>query len=218
MALTAIVVYLSALQVSIQQELSLRAQRPHSCGLFFPIAANLEADSASGQRGARPLVAVKPESRGVHQVRIAGRARPHEGLAGRVGSHATSARRGTGFAGISKWDAGGRDALHGAEGEGCRPRSAATPGPRWWRRVRADEFEVRPPGSAGRSKVLRTAGFGWMALEWAGASRRFPRALTRSRAHPWCVGIRHPRPFCELDLGHQGIFGVGRRVERPSRR
>jgi len=107
MALTAIVVYLSALQVSIQQELSLRAQRPHSCGLLFAIAVNLEADRASCQRGARPLVAVKPESRGIHQARIAGRARPREGLAGRVGSHATSARRGTGSAGISKRDAGG---------------------------------------------------------------------------------------------------------------
>jgi len=61
MALTAIVVYISTLQVSIQQELSLRAQRSHSCGLLFPIAVNLEADRASGQRGARPPVAVKPE-------------------------------------------------------------------------------------------------------------------------------------------------------------
>jgi len=61
MALTAIVVYLSALQASIQQELLLRAQRPHSCGLLFAIAVNLEADRASCQRGARPLVAVKPE-------------------------------------------------------------------------------------------------------------------------------------------------------------
>jgi len=48
-------------------------------------------------------------------------------------------------------DAGGRDALHGAEGEGCRPRarrprSAARPGPRWGHRVRADEFEAGPPG------------------------------------------------------------------------
>jgi len=55
------VVYIGVLQVSIQQELALQAQHPHSRGLLFPIAVDPEVERASGQCGARPPVAAKPE-------------------------------------------------------------------------------------------------------------------------------------------------------------
>jgi len=49
---------------------------------------------------------------GLRRFRVAGRARPHEGPAGRVGSHASSARRGTGSVGDGQRNTGGGEGMH----------------------------------------------------------------------------------------------------------